>query len=76
MWESLFTPVHLIIIFAILILLFGAKKLPDLGKGIGSGIREFRSGIASVNEEPKSEQLPAAGEMATPPTSGGPKAAE
>jgi sec-independent protein translocase protein TatA len=76
MWESLFTPVHLIIIFAILILLFGAKKLPDLGKGIGSGIREFRSGIASVNEEPKSEQLPAAGEMATPPNSGGPKAAE
>ena len=74
--EGLLSPVHLIILFAILILLFGAKRIPELGKGIGSGIREFRGGIAGVNEEPKSEQLPAAGEMATPPTSGGPKAAE
>jgi sec-independent protein translocase protein TatA len=76
MWESLFTPVHLIIIFAILILLFGAKKLPDLGKGIGSGIREFRSGIANINEEPKNDQLLAAGDSSAPHASDEAKAAE
>jgi sec-independent protein translocase protein TatA len=76
MWESLFTPVHLIIIFAILILLFGAKKLPDLGKGIGSGIREFRSGIASVNEEPKNDQLLAADDSSATQASNEAKAAK
>jgi sec-independent protein translocase protein TatA len=74
--EGLLSPVHLIILFAILILLFGAKRIPELGKGIGSGIREFRSGIAGLSEEPKDEQLPAAGETATPPAGDAPKAAD
>ena len=65
--EGLLSPTHLIILFAILVLLFGAKKLPELGKGIGSGIREFRGGVAGINDEPKVEQLPAPGETATPP---------
>ncbi len=57
--EGLFSPVHLIILFAILLLLFGAKKLPDLGKGIGTGIREFKTGISGLNDEPVEKQLPA-----------------
>jgi sec-independent protein translocase protein TatA len=73
--EGLLSPVHLIILFAILILLFGAKRLPELGKGIGSGIREFRGSIASINEEPKSDELPAASGSGTPSDSDGPKAA-
>lgn len=73
--EGLLSPVHLIILFAILILLFGAKRLPELGKGIGSGIREFRGSIASINEEPKSDELPAASGPGAPADSDGPKAA-
>ena len=34
-----------LIILAIIIILFGAKKIPDLAKGIGSGIKEFRKGL-------------------------------
>ena len=37
MFEGLFQPTHLIIIFAIALLVFGPKKLPELGKGLGEG---------------------------------------
>ncbi len=60
MIEDLFTPVHLLILFAILFFLFGAKRLPDLGKSLGQGIREFRGGIAGLSDTPVDEQLPAA----------------
>ena len=43
MFEGLFQPTHLIIIFAIALLVFGPKKLPELGKGLGEGIRNFKS---------------------------------
>jgi sec-independent protein translocase protein TatA len=66
--EGLFSPIHLIILFAILLLLFGAKKLPDLGKGIGSGIREFKTGISGLNDEPVEKQLPAADSAPAPQT--------
>ena len=39
MIEGLFQPMHLLVIFAIALLVFGPKKLPELGKGIGEGIR-------------------------------------
>jgi sec-independent protein translocase protein TatA len=43
--EGLFQPMHLLIIFGIALLAFGPKKLPELGKGIGEGIRGFRSAM-------------------------------
>lgn len=75
MLEGLLSPTHLIILLAILMLLFGAKKLPDLGKGIGSGLREFKSGIAGANE-PVVEQLPTAETTSAPQAIDSPKAAE
>jgi sec-independent protein translocase protein TatA len=45
MLEGLFQPTHLIIIFAIALLVFGPKKLPELGKGLGEGIRALREGM-------------------------------
>lgn len=45
MLEGLFQPMHLLIIFGIALLVFGPKKLPELGKGIGEGIRGFRSAM-------------------------------
>jgi sec-independent protein translocase protein TatA len=47
MFEGLFQPVHLIVIFGIALLIFGPKKLPELGKGIGDGIRGFKRAMAS-----------------------------
>ena len=46
-----FGTTEILIILVILLVLFGAKKLPELGKGLGKGIKEFRSGVKSVNDE-------------------------
>ena len=45
MFEGLFQPMHLLIIFAIALLVFGPKKLPELGKGLGEGIRALKDGM-------------------------------
>jgi sec-independent protein translocase protein TatA len=45
MFEGLFQPMHLIVIFGIALLVFGPKKLPELGKGIGEGIRGFKAAM-------------------------------
>lgn len=50
MFEGLLQPMHLLVIFAIALLVLGPKKLPELGKGIGEGIRGFKSAIR-IDEE-------------------------
>ena len=45
MFEGLFQPTHLLVVFGIALLVFGPKKLPELGKGIGEGIRGFKSAM-------------------------------
>ena len=45
MLEGIFQPMHLLVIFFIALLVFGPKKLPELGKGIGAGIRALKDGI-------------------------------
>jgi sec-independent protein translocase protein TatA len=45
MLEGIFQPTHLLLIFGIALLVFGPKKLPELGKGIGAGIRALKDGI-------------------------------
>lgn len=45
MFEGLFQPMHLLVIFGIALLVFGPKKLPELGKGLGDGIRGFKSAM-------------------------------
>ena len=50
MFEGLFQPMHLLVIFGIALLIFGPKKLPELGKGIGEGIRGFKSAIKTEDK--------------------------
>ncbi len=45
MLDGLFQPMHLLVIFFIALLVFGPKKLPELGKGIGEGIRALKEGM-------------------------------
>jgi sec-independent protein translocase protein TatA len=45
MIEGLFQPMHLLVIVGVALLMFGPKKLPELGKGIGEGIRGFKAAI-------------------------------
>jgi sec-independent protein translocase protein TatA len=49
---------ELLLIFGIVILLFGAKKIPDLAKGIGQGIRNFKKEMK--DEEPTASATPEA----------------
>jgi len=42
---------ELIIIFTIILLIFGGKKLPELAKGLGKGIREFKKATREVQQE-------------------------
>ena len=44
MWET-------VAILAVVLILFGAKKLPELARGLGSGIKEFRKATREVNED-------------------------
>ena len=50
MFTGLASPSHLIFVLAILLLLFGAKRIPELAKGLGTGIKEFREGISSSDD--------------------------
>lgn len=43
---------HLLVIFGIALLVFGPKKLPELGKGIGDGIRGFKSAMKGPEDSP------------------------
>src|ERR1022692_3390360 len=61
MFEGLFQPIHLLVIFFIALLVFGPKKLPELGKGLGDGIRALKEGMKDNKdnkEETKAEVKP------------------
>jgi sec-independent protein translocase protein TatA len=59
MFEGIFQPMHLMIIAGIALLVFGPKKLPELGKGMGEGIRGFKAAMQGKEEPPA---------LGTPPT--------
>jgi sec-independent protein translocase protein TatA len=42
---------ELILIFAVVLLLFGAKRIPELAKGLGKGIREFKDASSGIKKE-------------------------
>ncbi|HMD86584.1 MAG TPA: twin-arginine translocase TatA/TatE family subunit [Terriglobia bacterium] len=61
--EGLLSPTHLIFILLIVLILFGPGKLPELGKGLGKGIREFKDalrggmeGSSDKKDEKKTEE--------------------
>ena len=50
MFEGILQPMHLLVILVVGVLLFGPKKLPELGKGLGEGIRGFKDAIKNATE--------------------------
>ncbi len=52
--EGLFQPTHLLFILLIVLIIFGPGKLPELGKGLGKGIREFKDAIRGGMEKSES----------------------
>ena len=47
---DLLQPWHLIVLAVVAFLLFGAKRLPELGKGLGEGLKGFREGIKGITD--------------------------
>jgi sec-independent protein translocase protein TatA len=60
--EGLFQPMHLLVILVVGLFLFGPKKLPELGKGLGEGIRGFKKALNDVSEagkeDPPNKEIP------------------
>jgi sec-independent protein translocase protein TatA len=54
-------PVHLAIVLLVVVLLFGAKRLPELGRSLGGGIRGFKDSITGVDGHPPLAQAEAPG---------------
>lgn len=58
--EGLLQPTHLLLILLIVLILFGPGKLPDLGRGLGKGIREFKDamkgGLSPTDSPPATEK--------------------
>ena len=53
---DLLQPTHIIILLVVAFLLFGARRLPELGKGLGEGLRGFKEGIKGVTDPPPAAQ--------------------
>jgi sec-independent protein translocase protein TatA len=49
------SPMHLILIILVIVLLFGGRKIPELMKGIGQGMKEFKKASA-LNDEPEKKE--------------------
>lgn len=50
-------PMELILIFLVVVLLFGGKKIPEIAKGLGKGIRDFKSSLAGNDEKDDAKNL-------------------
>lgn len=51
MVEGLFRPMHLLVILAIVLVIFGPSKLPQLGEGLGKSIRGFKKALSGEDDE-------------------------
>ena len=65
---DLLQPWHLILLAVVAFLLFGAKRLPELGKGLGEGLKGFREGIRGITDPaPPPPSAPPVQQQNTPP---------
>jgi sec-independent protein translocase protein TatA len=56
MFEGLFQPMHLIVVLAIVLIVFGPGKLPEIGSALGEAIRNLKKALNEVTPDPKPPQ--------------------
>jgi sec-independent protein translocase protein TatA len=56
MGEGLFQPLHLLLLIAIALLVFGSGKFVAVGKGLGEGIRNFKSAMKEPEEKKETKE--------------------
>jgi TatA/E family protein of Tat protein translocase len=59
-------PVHIVILLGIALLLFGGKRLPEIGRSLGSGMREFKDAISGHSPAEPQPELPPAEPVTAP----------
>ncbi len=52
---DLFTPMHIIVLLIVALLIFGPKRLPEIGSGLGKSIREFKASMTQAGDNVKSD---------------------
>ncbi len=62
---ELLTPTHLIVVLVVALLIFGPRKLPELGKGLGEGMRGFKDAIKGTPDPVKQDVAPTKPEVTT-----------
>lgn len=60
-------PENLLIILLIVLVLFGAKRLPGVGRGLGQGMREFKEGITGGSKPEEGEETPSIAQATAAP---------
>ncbi len=50
-----FGPMEMVLVFVVILLLFGAKRLPEIGSSLGKGIREFKSSVKDLQSSVRAE---------------------
>ena len=48
-------PIHIAFLLVLALLVFGAKRLPEMGRSLGSGMREFKDGVLARDQETRSQ---------------------
>ncbi|MFI5166324.1 MAG: twin-arginine translocase TatA/TatE family subunit [Thermoanaerobaculales bacterium] len=66
MFEGAFSPMHWLVVLAIALLIFGPKRLPEVGKGLGTAIRGFKDGLSGKGEQPAKDEPEAKDAPKTP----------
>ncbi|WP_100076561.1 twin-arginine translocase TatA/TatE family subunit [Chryseobacterium camelliae] len=59
---------HILIVVLILVLLFGGKKIPELMRGVGSGIKEFKDAVKEEDKPTSDKPSSTSNNSSTPPT--------
>ena len=65
MGRELLSPMHLLLILLVILLLFGGKKIPELMRGIGKGVKEFKE-ASKTDDKPESDTEKKASDKETP----------
>ena len=65
MGEGLLQPMHLLVVVFIALLIFGPKRLPELGKGIGDGIRSLRHSLRRPDIDSEAQKDPDAKKLSS-----------
>jgi sec-independent protein translocase protein TatA len=64
--DNILQPTHLLLVLVVALLVLGPKRLPEAGRALGKGLRDFRSAMSGDDHEPRQEVMNQASTVETP----------